>query len=201
MATPSRTSETDPSFVLVDLRSGSEAAWAAVVRDLAGPLKAFLQARGVAEPEDALGEVFLDLARGIDRFEGDGLSFRKWAFTIARRRAIDQFRHRSRRPVDPVDPSELVQVMGSGGDVETVAMENLATEWAVDLLDDLTPLQRQVVSLRFIAGFGLRDVAEILDTTEGAVKASQRRALARLYRALSDSTESTSTHSAATGAR
>ncbi len=48
----------------------------------------------------------------------------------------------------------------------------------------LSDEQQQVVSLRFIGGYSIAEVAALLDKTEGAVKALQHRALASLRRLL-----------------
>lgn len=171
--------------VLVALRAGDNAAWGGVVSELGGPLRAYLRLHGCEDPDNTLGEVLLDMARGIDRFHGDRGSLRAWAYTIARRRVIDTYRYRRRRPQRPVDPSELDSLLRSGGNVEEEALDRLGTEWVLDVLGSLTKLQRDVVALRFVAGLTISDVAEVMDTTEGAVKSHQRRALARLHRRLS----------------
>jgi RNA polymerase sigma-70 factor (ECF subfamily) len=48
----------------------------------------------------------------------------------------------------------------------------------------LTDEQQQVISLRFIAGYSIAEVARTLGKTEGAVKALQHRGLASLRRLL-----------------
>ncbi len=132
---------------------------------------------GCRSPTTCSGEVFLQVARSLPRFRGDeGEELRRWVFTIARNRVIDDARRRSRRarlvavgPVreeapppddDPLDPA-LLLAMGA-----------------------LTPEQREVVALRFIADLSLEDVARITGRTTGAVKAMQARGLAHLARIL-----------------
>jgi RNA polymerase sigma-70 factor (ECF subfamily) len=122
-----------------------------------------------------LGEVFLQVARDLHRFEGDDAALRRWVFAIAHNRLLDARRRVAGRPVaasspvpdlpapppaDPVDP-ELVAALGT-----------------------LTPEQREVVVLRFVADLPLEDVARIMKKRVGAVKALQHRALDALGRAL-----------------
>ena len=57
-------------------------------------------ANGAPDPEDVLGEVFLQVARDISTFDGEETGFRSWVFTIAHHRLIDARRHTARRPVD-----------------------------------------------------------------------------------------------------
>src|SRR3712207_7840436 len=46
-------------------RAGGEWAWERIYRDLAGPVRGYVRAHGAAEPDDLVGEVFLQLARNI----------------------------------------------------------------------------------------------------------------------------------------
>lgn len=179
-----------PGFDLAHLKNGDDGAWNQAVRALGGPLRAFLRFRGAVDVEDALGEVFLDVARNIDRFEGDWTSFRTWVFTIARRRVIDEHRYRNRRPIDPIDPETLIGAVAIGGNTEVDAMERLGTGWVMDLLDLLTPIQREVLMLRFVLGLSIREVAAVTGASATAVKANQRRAKEKLGRELERRTQS-----------
>ena len=52
-------------------RAGAEWAWSRLYNDLSGPVLGYLRMRGAAEPEDLLGEVFLQVARNAVTFEGE----------------------------------------------------------------------------------------------------------------------------------
>src|SRR3712207_7815589 len=45
----------------------------------------YLRAQIGQEAEDVASDTWLDVARGLTRFEGDETGFRRWVFTIARR--------------------------------------------------------------------------------------------------------------------
>ena len=66
--------------------------------------------------------------------------------------------------------------------MELEALDRLQRGWVLELLDELTPIQRDVLALRFVVGLGTREVAEITGSTETAVKANQRRAVGALRR-------------------
>src|SRR5215207_2826438 len=70
----------------------------AAYRDLAPAVLGYLRAQRARDPEDLLGEVFLQVTRDISRFRGDRDDLRRWVFTIARHRLIDDYRRRARRP-------------------------------------------------------------------------------------------------------
>jgi RNA polymerase sigma factor (sigma-70 family) len=158
-------------------QAGAEWAWSRLYRDLAGPVLGYLKGHGAVEPEDLLGEVFLQVARNIVSFQGDARSFRSWVFTIAHHRLIDERRYRARRPVAP---SDVEQSNGAGGDVEQEALAALGTERTKALLDRLTADQRTVLLLRILGDLTVAEVAHTLGKRPGAIKALQRRGLRRL---------------------
>ena len=160
--------------------AGDPAALEALYRDLAPAVLGYLRGHGAREPEDLTGEVFLGVVRGLPRFRGDADDLRSWVFTIAHRRLLDERRRAARRPLSLLEPEQLRAVPEPGGDAEEEAIGRLQDRWALEALDALTPDQRDVVLLRFIADLSVRETARILGKNEGAVKTLTRRALARL---------------------
>src|SRR5262245_21507171 len=88
------------SLLLKGARQGDETAWGRLYQDLAPAVLGYLRANGAPDPEDALSEVFLQVARDVPSFEGEQRGFRSWVFTIAHHRLIDARRHTARRPMD-----------------------------------------------------------------------------------------------------
>jgi RNA polymerase sigma-70 factor (ECF subfamily) len=168
--------------LLAAAREGADWAWEEIFRELSGPVRGYVAARGAAEPEDVAAEAFLDVARGIAEFEGDEGQFRSWVFVIAHRRMLDARRSRTRRPaVVDHDVTELALSL-RGGDVEDEALARQSVDDARALIDGLTPEQQDVLLLRVVAGLSVRETAVALDKSEGAVKALQNRALESLRR-------------------
>ena len=165
--------------VLAAARDGAEWAWAALYRDLAGPVTGYLRSRGACEPEDVASEVFLQVARGIDGFEGDENSFRSWVFVIAHRRLIDERRAATRRPNTRMRLSPEDMNL-PGGDVEDEAIDRLAADELRAAFERLTEDQRDVLALRVIGDLTLKETAKVLGKRVGAVKALQRRGLIAL---------------------
>ena len=56
----------------------------------------------------------------------------------------------------------------------------------LELIDELSPEQQQVLTLKFVFNFPNADVATILGKTEGAVKSLQHRALVSLQKQISE---------------
>ena len=143
----------------------------AVYRELAPAVLGYLRAQGVPEPEDMLGEVFVQVARDLHRVKGDAGAVRRWVFTVARHRVIDEARRRGRRPrTARADVPDL-----AAGPVEEPFDAVLMAA-----LGELSPDQREVLVLRFVADLSLEAVARVTHRRVGAVKALQHRGLARL---------------------
>ena len=149
----------------------------------------YLRALRVTEPDDVLGEVFLQVARDAPRFKGDEDACRRWVFSIAHNRAMDAHRRERRRP--PVAGSVAPRDADPDGvDGQHVAppADPLDPE-LVAALATLSPDQREVVVLRFIADLPLEAVAKVTGRRVGAVKALQHRGLENLRRAVSSEAE------------
>ena len=169
--------------ILEAARAGAEWAWSRLYRDLAGPVLGYMRGRGAADPDDLLGEVFLQVARNIGTFEGGERAFRSWVFTVAHHRVIDERRYRNRRPVVLEGDPQPAMV---AGDVEQEALEHLGTDRVVALLEHLSPDQREVLLLRIVGDLTIDEVARVVGKRPGAVKALQRRGLETLRRRIGE---------------
>ena len=165
--------------VLAAAKTGAEWAWAALYRSLAGQVTGYLRSRGATDPEGVTSEAFLNIARAIHTFEGDEDSFRSWIFVIAHRRLIDDRRAASRRPVMI---GRLMDPIGEpvGGNVEAEAVERLVTNELLEVFENLSEGQRDVLGLRIVAALSLEETARVMGKSVGATKALQRRALESL---------------------
>jgi RNA polymerase sigma factor (sigma-70 family) len=168
--------------VLAAARAGEEWAWRAIYQDLAPAVLGYLRASGEAEPEDLMGEVFVQLVRDLATFDGGEQQFRAWVFTVAHHRLLDERRRRRRRPVQP---AEAVGEQEIGGDAEEDALARLGETQVRSALSRLSRDQRNVLLLRLLGDLTVHQVARALGKTPGAVKALQRRGLAALKREIS----------------
>jgi RNA polymerase sigma-70 factor (ECF subfamily) len=163
---------------LAAARLGDE--WAVVLlwRDLHPRILRYLRvAGGDADAEDVASDVWLEVARGLGRFDGDESAFRAWVFTIARRRVIDAGRKAQRRRTDPMSPQQFDRAPADGPD-ELEAQ--LALDAALRRVARLPADQAEVVALRVLAGLSAEQVAEIVGKRAGAVRVLQHRGLLRL---------------------
>jgi RNA polymerase sigma-70 factor, ECF subfamily len=176
--------ERDFPSVLTAARLGAESAWTIIYRELSPQVARYLRAHSAPEPDDVLGDVFVQVVKGLPSFEGDLDEFRAWVLTIARNRLIDGWRRDSRRPVDPAS-DELHNGSWLGGDSEDEAMRNLGDANVRAIVERLSPDQRDVLFLRVLVGLPVQEVATVVGKTTGAVKSLQSRAIASIRRGIS----------------
>lgn len=162
-------------------RDGSVEAFERIYRLLSPSVASYLRWNGAADIESLANEVMAQVHRNLHRFTGDAAAFRSWAFTIAHHRMVDDRRASGRRPtIADSDVHETTMV----GNAEDDALAVLSDARLRQLIDGLSPDQRDVLLLRIIADLSLDDVAAALGKRRGAIKSLQHRALAALRRKL-----------------
>jgi RNA polymerase sigma-70 factor (ECF subfamily) len=150
---------------LAAARLGEEWAVALLWRDLHPRILRYLGvAVGDSDAEDLASDVWLEVARGLGRFDGDEPAFRAWVFTIARRRVIDAGRRVQRRRTDPMPPQQIDR----GADAPDEFEARLALDAALRHVARLPRDQAEVVALRVLAGLSAEQVAEIVGKHAGA---------------------------------
>ena len=160
-------------------RAGDRDALAHLWRSYQHLLLRYFRGKGMSEPEDLASIVWIEVAAGLSRFDGDEPDFRRWLFTIAARRRIDNLRSGRRRqgrlereqqlfvpPFDP-DPSQRAECTD-------------ALDTALMLVRTLPPDQAEAVLLRVLGDLSIAEVAEIMGRREGAVRVLVHRGLRRL---------------------
>lgn len=175
----------DLDAALRGARAGDEDAFVLLWRTLHPALLRYLRVRGDDGPEDLASETWMHALRDLESFEGDARAFRAWLFTIARHRAIDAGRARTRRPALPVaDVTELRPDLQpqAAPSAEEVAVDNDATARALQLVASLPAVQAEMVMLRVVAGLEVSAVAQLLGKKPGTVRVTVHRALQTLAR-------------------
>jgi RNA polymerase sigma-70 factor (ECF subfamily) len=162
-------------------RLGDDTAVGLLYRDVNPRLLAYIRARAPLVAEDLNSEVWLAVAKGLARFDGDDeRAWHGYLFSIARRQIAGHWRQAKRRRTDPVGPEAFAE-RSSSCDVEAEGIESVANSEAVGLIvRHLSPEQAEVVLLRVIAGLDVEEVAAILGKQAGAIRALQHRGLKRL---------------------
>ncbi len=119
--------------------------------------------------EDLTSDVFREALAGIRKFEWRGVPFVAWLLGIAARAVADHFKRSGREAGNPADGAEPADPAG----VERRAM-------LFQLVERLPEAQFRVIHLRFVEQKSIREIAEELGRSEGAVKQLQLRAIENL---------------------
>ena len=122
------------------------------------------------DAEDLTSEVFHEALRNLAQFEWRGLPFAAWLLGIASRRLANRWRRNGKHPeIASMTPEEIR--------VESSIEESTLLG---QLLDELPSDQHLVLRRRFIEQKSLRELANELGRSEGAIKQLQFRALQAL---------------------
>jgi RNA polymerase sigma-70 factor (ECF subfamily) len=133
------------------------------------------------DAEDLTTQTFLKMLESIGRFRWQSAPFSAWLFRIAHNLSMDHFRATKRwQPEEDVPEPEPDEATSA----ETGALESIGRKSMLELIEDLSPEQQQVLTLKFVFNFSNAEAATILGKTEGAIKSLQHRALVSLQKQL-----------------
>src|SRR5215475_11150341 len=131
------------------------------------------------DAEDLTTQTFLKMLESIGKFRWQSAPFSAWLFRIAHNLAMDHFRANRRwQPEEEVPEPEPDESTSA----EAGALEAIGRKSMLALIDDLSPEQQQVLTLKFVFNFANAEAATILGKTEGAIKSLQHRALVSLQK-------------------
>jgi RNA polymerase sigma-70 factor (ECF subfamily) len=131
------------------------------------------------DAEDLTTQTFLKMLESIGRFRWQSVPFSAWLFRIAHNLAMDHFR--AGRRWQPEE--EVPEPHGSEErSAEEQAMHSIGRASMLEMIEDLSPEQQQVLTLKFVFNFSNGEAATILGKTEGAIKSLQHRALVSLQK-------------------
>ena len=134
-----------------------------------------------ADAEDLAQETFIELNRVAARYQSQG-TFRAFVFTLARRRLIDGYRKKARRPLEYVDPCEyFMQSQAETGDQIREIEEAFHCALAA-----LPENQRNAILMLQQQGLSYDEIAQALNASVSAIKTWIHRARVHLRQELQD---------------
>jgi RNA polymerase sigma-70 factor (ECF subfamily) len=134
-----------------------------------------VQDRSVAE--DLTSEVFHKALANLGAYEWRGTPFSAWLFRIASNAIFDHFK-RANRESQATDDLDDANVDDNPSSKEWKLIESRT--YFLRVVEKLPDVQRRVICERFIEERSIREIADRLKKTEGAVKQLQFRALQTL---------------------
>ncbi len=183
-ATESVDQEQETDLALIGRwKSGNHRAATQLVGRHADALSRFAAAAGEREEiEELVQDTFVRAFSAIDSFRGES-SFRTWLLTIERRLMLDRQRARKRER-NTVEIGEGDAVSGFGALDSIIAQET--QDRVRSALEALSPMQREVFTLRVQQGLSYREIAAVLESTEGAARVHYHNAAQTIKEMLRD---------------
>ena len=175
-------SEQETQALLRDVAAGDKSAMAELYRQMEKPLYRFIcvKLNDPFEANDILHEVFMDVWRTADKFEGRS-TVKTWLFGIAYRKTMDRFR-KSKRVTLTDEMPELTDDSASQFDILAAGQEGQHIRFC---LEELSLEHRQAIEMAFYDDMTYREIADVADTREGTVKTRIFHAKQLLKRCLS----------------
>ena len=137
-----------------------------------------LPGRPVAE--DILSDVFLEIASSLPTFPGrTDTDFRKWLFRIATNAINAHFRQSKRRQELWIEAAQSGRLNPKADSVENEDERDWPTVYQAIM--ELDERDRTIVMLRFFSNCSYEVIADVVDSTPGAVRTALSRTLARLH--------------------
>ena len=137
--------------------------------------------RNEASAQDLISEVFLDVWRQADRFEGRS-AVSTWILAIARFKALSSVRRRKDAELD----EEQAEAIEDGADTPDIALQKKDTGDVLRrCLTKLSPDHREIIDLVYYHEKSVEEVAEIVAIPENTVKTRMfyaRKKLAELLK-------------------
>jgi RNA polymerase sigma-70 factor (ECF subfamily) len=128
------------------------------------------------DAEDIAGETFLKALKSIDSYQERGVPMQAWLFKIAHNLIVDYLRKKAKLRVQPIDATPIPVY----DDPAAVAERNIELDRVTTAMTELTNDQREVVRLRFLGGLTSKEVAMIMNKSDGSVREMQRAAIEKL---------------------
>ena len=163
--------------------SGDQRAATLLVSRHADALARFASSSGERDDiEELVQDTFARAFSSLESFRGES-SFRTWLFTIERRLMLDRRRSVRRNRT-------TVSVQAGDASTEFTALDALLADEAQSrvrkAVDSLSPMQREVFTLRVEQGLSYRDIAEVTGSTEGAARVHYHGAMRAVKEYLND---------------
>jgi RNA polymerase sigma-70 factor (ECF subfamily) len=188
--------QTDEKALIRAAQGGDQDAFGQLVRayDQSVLRLAMNLLRSPEDAQDVYQEAFLRVYRNLNSFRFD-CSFHTWLYRIVTNLCLDQMRKRKVRKEEssqiegadgPVDRMDSLQESRVEGDPQRSLFSGELRQRIQQALSALTSRERMVFELRHYQGLKLRNIGEILGTSEEAAKNCLFRATQKMRVALGD---------------
>ena len=136
------------------------------------------QERSSVFADDVAQEVCLAVLTALPGYRDQGRPFLAFVYGIAAHKVVDAHRSVRRSHFEPVE--ELPEELDPRDGPEQRALNGALSVQMGQLLDILPPKQREILVLRVVVGLSAEETAEAVESTPGAVRVAQHRAVSKL---------------------
>lgn len=129
--------------------------------------------------QDATQDIMMKILLNLSKFGGKS-KFSTWIYSITYNFCIDQIRKSKK------DKSDLVENINELADIEDEVSDKLLLEVKLDQLkvicDELPIADKSILMMKYMDNMSIKDISEIIDKTESAVKMKIKRAKEKFIR-------------------
>ena len=145
----------------------------------------YARLKNVDDADDVTSITFMKMNENLERYDPTKAAFSTWLFRIALNSIIDHTRRRDKSEeteweefFDPAAPAYQQP--------EAQALTREGNRELLKALDGLKERERRIIELKFWGNLDSRSIAEALSMTEGNVRVTLHRALAKLKNILGE---------------
>jgi len=136
----------------------------------------FYRVRNEAEAEDVTSEVFMRALRAIPKYE-PRQAFLAWLYRIARNAIIDRSRRQASRQQVSFEDALLHPNADQVVNPDEGLLAGSDAAAVRRAMQQLTPLQQEILVLRYVEGFDTKTISKLVGKRDGTVRGIEFRAL------------------------
>ena len=137
----------------------------------------FIKVSNRGEAEDLTQEIFLSAWQNIKGFQFQGFSISSWLYRIAYNEVIDFYRTRKQHETIEALPEDILAELPKTDQNLDRALEIKKIKIVIQKLESD---QQNVLIMKFVDELSNKEIAQVLDKSEGAIRVIQHRALKQL---------------------
>lgn len=183
MPAPQNSGEETDQQLIERWKSGDSRAATQLVGRHADALARFAASSGERdEIEELVQDTFVRAFGSLESFRGDS-SLRTWLFTIERRLMLDRRRAEMRqKTMVPIEDADVATEYDALDGVLADEAESMVRQ----AVNTLSPMQREVFTMRVEQGLSYKEIAAVVGSTEGAARVHYHNAMRGVKEFLSD---------------
>lgn len=169
-------------------KNGDREAFGALYDTHIAPIYRFILVRvgNKADAEDLTHQTFLSAWQGLERYNFQGFPFSSWLYRIASNAVIDFYRTNKKHFDVEAVPEEM---LAHNPNFQEKVDKEMTVRMVRETMKGLDHDQQTVLTLKFMNDLSNREIAEVMQKSEGAVRVIQHRALKQLRSKIDDETK------------